>query len=124
MALRFKIQNSKLKLLDEPVLITDLIDEVELGLTPVLVFFLVLEVGFEEVEGGDVVGDFSHALAEELDAGDGDLKVCLDVFARVVDELFGFAGLVLELAAEVEETADELVHPAHFLVMVSEILLA
>jgi hypothetical protein len=110
-----------LHLFDKPVLVTDFLDEVELGLAPVHVFLFVLEVFLHDVEGGDVFAKVVHAFAEEVDAVNGDLMVEFDVFARVVDEFAFGARFVLQLTAEVEEATDEFVDPTHFLVVVTHV---
>ena len=111
----------KLHLLHQPVLVTNLLDEIELGLAPVHVFLFVFEVFLHDVEGGDIFADFVHALAEEFDAIDRDLMVAFDVFAGVGEEFAFGTHFVFQLTAEVEEATDELVDPAHFLVVVPHV---
>jgi len=91
---------------DEPVLVADLLDEVELLGAPIHVLLFILQVFLHDVEGGDVFAEVVHALAEQFDAVDGDLQVALDVLARIGEELAFGAVLVLQLAAEVEDAAD------------------
>ena len=47
--------------------------------------------------------------------------VTFDVFARVGKEFAFGARFVLQLTAEVEETTDELVDPAHFLIVMGHV---
>ena len=102
-------------------MIADLFDEAKLLLAPVHVLFLVLQVFLHDVESGHIFADFVHALAEQFDTVDGDLQVAFDVLAGVVEELAFGAVFVFQLTAEVEQTADELVDPAHFLIVVTHV---
>ena len=112
---------AQLHLLNQPVLVTDLLDEVELGLAPVHVFLFVLKVFLHDVEGGNVFADFVHAFAKELNAVNGDLMVEFDVFARIADELAFGTHFMFQLTAEVKEATDELVDPAHFLIVMAHV---
>ena len=102
-------------------MIANLLDEVELCLAPVHVLFLVLEVFLHNVVGGLVFAEVVHAVAQQFDAFDRDLVVELDVLARVIEELALGPVFVLQFATKVKQTADELIDPAHFLIVVPHI---
>ena len=57
-----------LQLQQQPVLRTDLLDELHCALAPVEVFLLVLQVSLQQVVGGGIILYTLHALHQQLNA--------------------------------------------------------
>ena len=89
---------------------------------PVHVFFLVLEVLLHHVKGGQVVLNAVHALAQQLYAVNRHLVVSLEELDGILIQRLGLDSLLLEFAAQVEQTSDELVNKLSFFLGVFKIL--
>ena len=90
-------------------------------LAPVHVLFLVLQIFLHHVEGGEIVLDAVHALAQQLDAVNRHLVVGLQEFDGILVQLLGRHSLLFQFAAQIEQTVDELVHKALLLFSVLQI---
>ena len=75
---------NELHLHDQPVLCANLLYHLECALTPVEVFLLVGQIGFQNVESEIVLAYRTHALAQQLHAWFLNLQVFLDVLNGVV----------------------------------------
>ena len=113
-----------LHLHDQPVLCANLLNHLDCALTPVEIFFLVSQIGFQNVEGEIVLAYRTHALAQQLHTRLLNLQVLLDVLNGVVAQRASLVLLHLHLAAQVEDAVDELLYPFHLLRVVADVLLA
>ena len=113
-----------LHLFNKPVLIADFLDEFELLLAPVLVFLLVKKIGLQHVICCRIFADRCHALAQQLHASHLNGEVGFDILQRVANQLASRVFLDFRTAAEVDDTVDELLHPFHLLVVMSNVFLA